>query len=33
MFMRSAQNTMGTRGTWERHPWLVAPLVNTPNWS
>ena len=28
--MRSAQNTMDTRGTPELHPGLVAPLVRGP---
>ena len=28
--LRSARNTMGTRGTPECHPGLVAPLVKGP---
>ena len=33
LFMRSAQNTMGTKGTLEWHPSFVAPLVRGPKWS
>ena len=31
--MRSARSSMGTRGTLEWHPWLVASLVRWPKWS
>ena len=31
--MRSARNTMGTRGTLEWHPGLVTLLVRGPKWS
>jgi hypothetical protein len=30
LFMRSFQNTMGTRGTQKGHPRFVAPLVRGP---
>jgi hypothetical protein len=30
---RDARNTMGTRGTPEWHPGLVAPVVRGPKWS
>jgi hypothetical protein len=33
LFIRDARNTMGTRGTPEWHPGLVAPMVRRPKWS
>ena len=33
LFKRSAQNTMGIRGTSEWHLKLVVPLVRKPKWS